>query len=89
VTGRPDLLDGATRRGRESGRAQGGEVALRSVPHIVVKVILTIASVGAVRPGLGRSCKSFRGFLVRAEINESFHRFCLFVAIETSIARCA
>jgi hypothetical protein len=53
------------------------------VPHIVVKVILTIASVAAVRPGLGALLQNFRGFLVRAEVNERFRRFCLFVAIET------
>ena len=35
----------------------------RSVPQIVVLVILTIASVGAVTPGFGRSCKALGGFL--------------------------
>ena len=43
----------------------------RSVPQIVVLVILTIASVGAVMSGFGTI---FQGLLSRTLINERFHR---------------
>ena len=64
--GRPDLVDDADAFMTEDAAGlQVGTSPLRmcrSVPQIVVLLILTIASVGAVTPGFGRSWRAFEAF---------------------------